>query len=100
MYIYIYIYHLSSLLPLLFAKSPFIYILPLSSLLDFYGVASENVGLFLLPFAAGNFLGPLTIGRLFDIVGRRTMISATYFISGMDIYLSIPSRYPDGLSCF
>jgi MFS family permease len=49
----------------------------------FFGVASADVGLYLLPFAVGNFLGPLLLGRLFDTVGRRTMISATYGISGL-----------------
>jgi MFS family permease len=47
----------------------------------FHGVANESVGLFLLPFAAGNFLGPLLLGRLFDTIGRRVMIGATYAIS-------------------
>jgi MFS family permease len=41
------------------------------------------VGLFLLPFALGNFLGPLILGPLFDSLGRRTMIAATYLISGV-----------------
>jgi MFS family permease len=49
----------------------------------FYGVPSDRVGLYLLPFAAGNLLGPFALGRLFDTVGRRTMISATYGISGL-----------------
>ena len=49
----------------------------------FYGVASGNVGLFILPFAVGNFLGPLLLGRLFDTVGRRIMITATYGLSGV-----------------
>lgn len=49
---------------------------------EFYGVSSEDVGLFLMPFALGNFLGPLTLGRLFDTLGRRFMITSTYFISG------------------
>jgi MFS family permease len=49
----------------------------------FYGIASGHVGLFMLPFAIGNFLGPLMLGRLFDTVGRRIMISATYGISGV-----------------
>src|SRR5205814_1288019 len=35
------------------------------------------------PFAAGNFLGPVFLGRLFDTVGRRPMIAATYVISGV-----------------
>ncbi len=49
----------------------------------FYGVASGTVGLFILPFALGNFLGPLLLGRLFDTIGRRIMITATYALSGI-----------------
>ncbi len=49
----------------------------------FYGVASGRVGLFILPFAVGNFLGPLLLGPLFDQVGRRVMITATYGASGV-----------------
>ncbi len=49
----------------------------------FYGVAAGRVGLFILPFAVGNFLGPLVLGRLFDLVGRRIMIAATYAASGV-----------------
>ncbi len=52
-------------------------------LTKFYGVAADSVGLFILPFAAGNFLGPLLLGRLFDTIGRRPMITATYAISGI-----------------
>jgi MFS family permease len=47
----------------------------------FYGVADERVGLYILPFALGNFLGPLVLGPLFDSLGRRTMITATYALS-------------------
>jgi len=49
----------------------------------FYHVPSGQVGLFMLPFAAGNFLGPLLLGKLFDTLGRRTMITATYALSGI-----------------
>jgi len=52
-------------------------------LTDFYGIAAAEVGWYLLPFAAGNFLGPVLLGRLFDTVGRRPMIGATYAISGV-----------------
>jgi MFS family permease len=52
-------------------------------LTDFYQVPGDRVGLYLLPFALGNFLGPLALGRFFDSVGRRTMISFTYIISGV-----------------
>lgn len=52
-------------------------------LTSFYGIASDSVGLFILPFAVGNFLGPLLLGRLFDTIGRRVMITATYALSGV-----------------
>ena len=47
-------------------------------LTDFYGIRADRVGWYLLPFAAGNFLGPLFLGRLFDVLGRRPMIALTY----------------------
>jgi MFS family permease len=52
-------------------------------LTDFFGIASNQVGWYILPFAAGNFLGPLLLGRLFDTLGRRAMITFTYGISGV-----------------
>lgn len=52
-------------------------------LTDFYHVPGGDVGFYLLPFALGNFLGPLVLGRLFDVLGRRKMIAATYAISGL-----------------
>lgn len=52
-------------------------------LTDFYGIPAAEVGWYILPFAAGNFFGPLLLGRLFDTVGRRIMIAATYAISGV-----------------
>ncbi len=52
-------------------------------LTDFYGVAAESVGWYILPFAAGNFLGPVFLGRLFDTVGRRPMLAFTYAMSGV-----------------
>ena len=57
-------------------------------LTDFFGIASNQVGWYILPFAAGNFLGPLLLGRLFDTLGRRVMITATYGISGVLLALS------------
>jgi MFS family permease len=50
---------------------------------DFYGIPADKVGWYLLPFAAGNFLGPLLLGRLFDTLGRRVMIALTYGVSGV-----------------
>jgi MFS family permease len=48
-----------------------------------YGVPSERVGLYLLPFAFGNLLGPFVLGPLFDTIGRRKMIAITYAASGV-----------------
>nr|WP_207145362.1 MFS transporter [Afifella marina] len=47
----------------------------------FYDVPSSDTGMYLLPFAIGNFLGVLVLGSLFDTIGRRQMISATYGIA-------------------
>jgi MFS family permease len=44
----------------------------------FYHVSSSIVPVFLIVFAIGNLLGPLTLGRLFDTVGRKPMIAGTY----------------------
>jgi MFS family permease len=52
-------------------------------LTDFYGIRADHVGWYILPFAAGNFLGPVFLGRLFDTVGRRIMIATTYAVSGV-----------------
>ena len=52
-------------------------------LTDFYGVPSDRIGWYLLPFAVGNFLGPVFLGRLFDTQGRRPMIAFTYIVSGI-----------------
>jgi len=48
----------------------------------FYHVASGSVGYYLIGFALGNFCGPLVLGRLFDVVGRRWMIAGCYVASG------------------
>src|SRR3979490_1778103 len=57
-------------------------------LTDFFGIAANQVGWYILPFAAGDFLGPLLLGRLFDTLGRRAMITLTYGISGILLALS------------
>jgi MFS family permease len=49
----------------------------------FYGVPADHVGWYILPFAAGNFTGPLLLGRLFDTIGRKPMIAGTYALSGL-----------------
>lgn len=57
-------------------------------LMRFYDVPAENAGLYLLPFALGNVLGPFVIGHLFDTIGRKPMITATYAISGVLLALT------------
>ncbi|OUM04750.1 MFS transporter [Pseudomonas syringae] len=57
-------------------------------LTDFYGVPAERVGWYVLPLALGNFCGPLLLGRLFDVIGRRIMISLTYGVSGVLLAIS------------
>lgn len=49
----------------------------------YYGIASGRVGFYLVPFAAGNLVGPVVLGRLFDSWGRRKMIALTYGSSGL-----------------
>jgi len=57
-------------------------------LTDFFHIPADHVGWYLLPFAAGNFAGPLLLGRLFDTLGRRVMITFTYGVSGVLLALS------------
>ncbi len=49
----------------------------------FFGVATSNAPYYLVAFAAGNLLGPLVLGPLFDSVGRKPMIAGTYILSGV-----------------
>ena len=53
------------------------------TLTTYLGVGANKVGLFYAVWAAGNFLGPLLLGRLFDTVGRRPMIAGTYLLSAV-----------------
>ncbi|MFL6416109.1 MAG: MFS transporter [Bryobacteraceae bacterium] len=48
----------------------------------FYKVDAKHLPLHLLPFAVASFLGPIALGRLFDSVGRKPMITITYGVSG------------------
>ena len=52
-------------------------------LTTFYGIPVDQLGWYILPFAAANFLGPLLIGRFFDTWGRRQMLTLTYAVSGL-----------------
>ncbi len=57
-------------------------------LIKFYRVPAQDVGWYILPFALANVLGPIILGRLFDVIGRKPMIAATYSISGVLLVLS------------
>jgi MFS family permease len=52
-------------------------------LTKFYGIPAQSIGWFMLPFALGNLAGPLLLGHLFDSIGRRPMITATYALAGV-----------------
>ena len=52
-------------------------------LTEFYGVSATGVPAYGLAFSVGNLIGPLVLAPLFDIVGRRAMISGTYLLSGV-----------------
>jgi MFS family permease len=54
----------------------------------FYGVPEDRVGYYIFPFALGNFLGPLLLGRLFDALGRRFMIAVTYAVAGVGLFFT------------
>jgi MFS family permease len=49
----------------------------------YYGVSAGAAPMFLVAFALGNMLGPITLGRLFDTVGRKPMIALSYFGSAL-----------------
>src|SRR5438067_1375711 len=52
-------------------------------LTHFYGVPDRRVGLYIIPFALANLVGPFVLGRFFDTIGRRAMIGSTYAVSGI-----------------
>ncbi|HEX3796026.1 MAG TPA: MFS transporter [Acidimicrobiales bacterium] len=53
-----------------------------------YNVPSGDTPYYFIFFALGNFIGPLTIGRLFDTIGRRVMIAGTYILAGALLIIS------------
>jgi len=57
-------------------------------LTDIVKVDTAKAPWYLIPLAIGNFLGPLLLGRLFDTVGRKVMISSTYILSGLVLILT------------
>lgn len=52
-------------------------------LTGFHGIGSRDVGWYVLPWALCNLAGPLVLGRWFDTVGRRPMITGTYAMAGV-----------------
>ncbi len=54
----------------------------------FFGVSAAHAAAYLLPFAAANFAGPVIMSPLFDSVGRRRMIAATYAIAAAILILT------------
>jgi MFS family permease len=57
-------------------------------LTNFYGLHTSQTSVYFFPFAVGNLLGPLVLGRLFDSWGRRQMIFLTYLVSGVVLAVS------------
>ncbi|MEU5400250.1 MFS transporter [Streptomyces sp. NPDC005963] len=55
-------------------------------LVTFFDVPTGSTGYYFAVIAAGNFLGPLLLGRLFDTWGRRPMIAGTYILSGLLLF--------------
>ncbi|HEY4028244.1 MAG TPA: MFS transporter [Candidatus Dormibacteraeota bacterium] len=57
-------------------------------LANFYHIPAGRIGYYFFPFAAGNLLGPLLLGHLFDTIGRRRMIMLTYCVSAILLAIS------------
>ncbi|TCO20274.1 putative MFS family arabinose efflux permease [Kribbella steppae] len=57
-------------------------------LADFYGIQGGAVAYFIFPFALGNLLGPILLGRYFDTIGRRVMVGGTYALSGLLLFVT------------
>jgi len=55
---------------------------------ELYAVPQASVGYFIFPFAVGNFLGPLVLGRLFDAVGPARHDACTYAASGVGLFVT------------
>ncbi|MFH0245535.1 MFS transporter [Streptomyces sp. HK10] len=63
-------------------------------LTTFFDVGTGSTGYYFAVIAVGNFFGPLLLGRFFDTVGRRVMISGTYILSGLLLFVT--ARLFDG----
>jgi MFS family permease len=59
-----------------------------SIMTTFFHASKANAPLYIIPFAFGNLLGPWLLGPLFDSVGRKVMISATYLAAGLTLLIT------------
>ncbi len=50
---------------------------------EFFEVDSGTIPIYIAIFAASNFMGPLLLGRFFDTLGRKPMVTGTYLISAV-----------------
>jgi MFS family permease len=57
-------------------------------LAGFYHIPDQRIPIYFFPFALGNLLGPLLLGRLFDTWGRKPMIAGTYLVSAVILAVS------------
>jgi MFS family permease len=48
-----------------------------------YHVPNASIGIYILPLALGNLLGPVLLGHFFDTIGRRRMIAGTFGLAGL-----------------
>ncbi len=55
----------------------------------FYHVSPKQLPLHLLPFALASFFGPIALGKLFDSVGRKPMITITYGVSAIMLAITV-----------
>lgn len=55
---------------------------------NFYHLTASQAAVYFFPFAIGNLLGPLLLGRFFDTIGRRKMIGGCYGLSGIILGIS------------
>jgi MFS family permease len=57
----------------------------------FFHIGDRDLPAHLLPFAIASFLGPILLGKLYDSIGRKPMITASYGMAGI---LLAASLYP------
>jgi len=69
-------------------------------LAKYHDVPATSTGLYLLPLAASNFLGPLVLGHFFDTIGRRVMIAATYALAAVLLVVTAAIFGLDGFTAW